>query len=378
MICFVICISLAIIFTSCGQDKVENSDENNDADNILNDDTADDDDSASDDDNTDDDDDDDSTEQSEYTLGYYDEYRWENWLSLDEHLPFFAENNYTLFLAMPDFSLGNKDLLYILNKAKSLGVDLRSWLLLSETDGYWACEDNAEKVSQVALNYAIWFLENDLPIEWFCIDMELNRNTLNDVLAMLDSGRIIQALQILFAGLDSTRFQETTEIYQNMVDDLEELGFKTMVVTFPQVLDDMLDGDTFIQDLLGWPVSTVNWHEVSTMVYTTTFENYIAMPFGPYLVYDYGKSTVELFGDKASIAIGVTRDMENPEQLRNEIAAAKGAGVKNIQVFAYHEIADMPNPKEWHEALEAEPMIPPVEPSTFILRKTIQFLDGLF
>ena len=176
-------------------------------------------------------------------------------------------------------------------------------------------------------------------------------------------------------NLQPEKFTEASAIYQQMVDDLEAVGFYSMVVTYPQVLDDLPDGDTSLQDMFDIPVSTVSWHEVSPMVYTTTFEEMSGGTFGPYVVYDYALRTVDAFGDAASIALGVSGAMEDPGRLAAEIAAAKAGGIERIQVYSYRGSLDHTGPAAWHQAFQAPAEVPPEENTTSLMSQFFEVLD---
>jgi len=334
------------------------------------------------DDDTDDDADDDADGDDDFVppspaYGYYDEYRWSDWEQVVEQLSLFAEYDLTLFLGMPDAYIGDPDLLDLLREAEAQGVEVRAWVLLPYESGYWPNEANAAEFAQAALAYAEWFRDEDLSIEWIVVDMEMDINAIGEIEQMVADGRYLDAVIALMSHYTPPRFQQASEIYQGLVDDLSELGFHTMVVTYPQVLDDMEDGDAALQDIMDTPVSTVAWDEVSTMVYTTLFEEFTSLPFGPYVVYDYALSTVELFGDGASIALGVSGAMADPQRLAAEVAAAKAAGVYRIQIYSYTGSNGHENPDEWHSVFQAEAETPPPEEGALILRDLLRFVDRL-
>ncbi len=306
-------------------------------------------------------------------VGYYDEMGdWGWWY---DHLPLLAENGHILFLGMGADQLGNPDLLAVLRKAEELGLEVRAWILLDHDIGYWPGETNAEPFAEAAIAFADWFLAEELAIRWIVVDMETDIDTTLAMNKAAAEGSLVDALAILEAHYDPVRFAEATQVYQQMVADLEERGFFTMVVTYPQVLDDLVDGDTGLQDLFDIPVSPVPWHEVSTMVYSTTFQQMSGLTFGPGVVYDYARMTLEYVPHTASIALGVTGDMTDPATLAAEVAAARAAGIERIQIYSYRGSLDHEDPHAWHAALDAQPLEPEPEPNGQVLHVIFQTLD---
>ena len=372
-------VLLACLFVAgCGDDDDDNDAAgDDDDDNDDNDDNNDNDDNDDNNDNNDNDDNDDFVPPSP-VFGYYDEYHDGAWDWVIAQLPVYAQYGLTLFLGMQDTSLGDPELLALLREAQTQGVEVRAWILLPTEIGYWPGETNAEAFAELALDFADWFLAENLPIEWIVVDMELDINTTYAIRQMVANGDYLNAVLTMITHYQPERYEKATQIYRQLVDDLAALGFRTMVVTYPQVLDDLEDDDTFIQDVLDTPVSGIPWDEVSTMVYTTTFEELTGMTFGPYVVYDYAASTVEHFGQAASIALGVSEFLDDPGVLSAQVAAAKAAGVERIQVYSYSGSAGHADPDLWHGGFAVAPVQPQPDAPTKILRGVLRLLDRLF
>ncbi len=314
--------------------------------------------------------------------GYYLEGGVEELDWLEPQLPVFAEHGLTLFLGIGDDEIGDSRLLEFLRTAQREGVEVRAWLLLPFEYGYWPNEYNAEMFAGAALNAARWFTEEGLPIDWIVVDMELGYQKLMEVMALAESGDYGALAGALLGNLDPVHFVRASAVFQQLVDDLHGRGFHVMVVTYPQVLDDLSDWDCSLQDLLDIPVSTVAWDEVSTMVYTTMFsevgEALFGTPFGPDLVYSYARSTVQAFGMwQASIALGIAADMTGPEQLEEEVAAAKAAGIQRIQVYSYRGVHAASNEDAWHEAFLVPEAVPEPEPAVGAMRSLLQLADRI-
>jgi hypothetical protein len=250
-------------------------------------------------------------------------------------------------------------------------------VLLPYDIGYWPGEANADAFYAAALAYADWFVAEDLPVDWIVVDMEMNVNTIYEIGDLFMNGEYLAALQLLWANRTPERYAQAVATYQACVEELHARGLYAMVVTYPTVLDDLPDGDPDLQDLLETPTAGIDWDEVSTMVYSTTYAQYLGTPMTPYLVYDYARSTVDWFGGRASIALGVSGEMTDPAVLAAEVAAAKAAGVERIQVYSYAGSISHGDPDAWHAVFEAEPVVPPPDVVTPLLRGALRLGDAL-
>ncbi|MDP8257522.1 MAG: hypothetical protein P9M14_17385 [Candidatus Alcyoniella australis] len=345
------------------------------------DDDLDDDDAAGDDDSGDDDDtadDDEAFIPPTPIYGYYEEAHRNNFDWLRAQLPTLAQYELTLLLGMTDEMLGDADLLAFLRDAETAGVAVRAWILLPYSEGYWPSEANAELFAEVALDYAQWFIDNQLAIEWIVVDMETSVNVIGDLTRMLQEGRYADALLVLIEHLDPQRFAQASEVYNQLNDELRAMGMRSMVVTAPMFLDDLFDQDCTIQDAMDIPVSTVEWDEVSTMVYTTTYNSTLGMDFGPDLVYSYARTTIEHYPHNASIALGISGEYEDYQTLADEVAASKAAGIERIQIYNFRGAQNRDDYEQWHQALYAEPEQPPEEGAVMVLRELLKLADLLF
>ena len=220
--------------------------------------------------------------------------------------------------------------------------------------------------AQTALAFADWFIAEELPIEWIVVDMEMDRRVMEQVVALLAEGRALDAVSLVLDGIDPDGFAAAATIYQQMVDDLADRGFYTMVVTLSA--NPRRSGRRRHKHpgraghgRIAGPVARGFYDGL----HHPTFPDYTGgLPFGPYAVYEYGRETVRVFGDKASIALGVVRAQTDPANLAAEVAAAKAAGIERIQIYAYAETLEKDEPAVWQNALNALPHEPRPEWTT--------------
>ena len=105
---------------------------------------------------------------------------------------------------------------------------------------------------------------------------------------------------------------------------------------------------------------------------------------GPYFVYSYAASALAEYGDAAVVDIGLVRyegtpAYATPEELQADVAAAKAAGIKRIEVFKFSGMIAYPTYTfdDWADAFLVEPEIPEVDPSIDLLRVSARAVDFL-
>jgi len=363
---------------SFDDDSADNDSGDDDNDTGIDDDTIDDD--SIDDDTFDDDTgDDDTWSPPSPVYAYYERAPGLGWSWQIEQLPTLAEYDFTIVLGVDESQTGSEDLAAYLRAAEDAGVNVRLWFLVDRDEGLYANDTNADYYAERMLEFAEWLVEEDFAVDWLVVDMEMDVGKMYYLLDLFQQGQYLLALLELLGNIDPEQFAYASSVYQQMVDDLHDMGFYVMNVTAPLALDDLADEDTTIQDIMDIPATTVEWDEFSTMVYSSEWVENFGLPFGSYLVYSYGKMTVEYYPNIASIAVGIPGlgVMNEPADLAADIAAAKAAGIDRIQVFAYARVAGLPDPDAWHETFATDPAVPLPDGATNLLHFLLKIADGL-
>ncbi len=267
-------------------------------------------------------------------------------------LPFLAEEKVGLNLAIPSARIGDPGLEALLFDAQDAGIEVRAWLLLDEADGYWPNEHNVDAMRTATTAFADWRESAALPVDWLIFDMEMS---LERTEAIAEAGGLT-GLPLIEEGLDPETFVISRAAYVSLVEDLQARGLKVMAVTYPMVLDDHLDGDDDIQDKFDVPIAGVPWDEVSFMVYQSTIANLSGEWHGPDVIASYTESAVEVFGDRASVALGIvgsagivasdTERYPDAPTFLGDLAAARASGVP-VSVYSLDGILEQEDPGAW-------------------------------
>lgn len=302
-----------------------------------------------------------------------------------EQVPRLKRHGLSLYQNIRSREIGDPDVGDLLAEASCQGLEVRAWLTLPEEQGYWPNEKNVDVFAEEALALARWIRGAGWPVDWIVVDMEPDLQMLETLMDMLEEGDLLGAVRLLLENRNPAAFAEATAKYAAMVETLQDMGFRVMIVTFPLVLDGQGDGYSVVEDLMNTPVGGIPWDELSFMAYTSIFSRFLPGEVGPYLVYSYGKDALARYPGRAGLDLGVFghagmtggEGITDIEAFRAQVGAARQAGLERIHAFSLDGIVtDMPDPDRWMEAFQtpAQPELVQVEPLVDIFRALIRFL----
>jgi len=312
--------------------------------------------------------------------------------TLDEHLDFAAQHSLSVNVALID---GTHDWVFLRNLclgAEERELALRLWPLLSEDQGYWANQQNADAFAEYVRVLTAWSQDECPRLEGVVIDLEMpidRAREMEDIFA--GEGGIDDLVTFLTDGVDETAFEAARIQYSTLVDDLHAMGYHVSASTLPMVLDDLEDGDESIARALWTPVRGIDWDVVSFQVYRSTFDSIfsaaLADPeatFTSGLITSYADSAVIYYGDKAALDLGTTGTgigtevgLDGPDELQSDMSAALYAGIpqERVHIYSLEGIMAADNPTAW--VLEPLPHHAEVDAATEEFRTLIATLDAL-
>ncbi|TFF86125.1 MAG: hypothetical protein EU551_02440 [Promethearchaeota archaeon] len=243
-------------------------------------------------------------ENPEFRVSFYCEF-YNNQTISDNHLTIFEEHNSRIFLAINETQLTNNSMaLNMTRRLNNANVSCYAWLLLNESEGYWAADSNVLEFEKLVNTFISWANNHSLEYDGIMIDSEPAFQRLNKLQTQLGSFNIFGALLDLRATATSGEHEFAKVKYEEIINSIKTNGYEAMMVGFPLPIDDIADGDDTIQNLMG--VSTIppsNWDYSSFMIYRTTFKEIIGIDFGAYMIYSYGNTLRKYFGNQSSISL---------------------------------------------------------------------------
>jgi hypothetical protein len=284
--------------------------------------------------------------------------------TLDEHLDFAEQHDLSLNVALIE---GTHDWVYLRNLcrgAEERELALRLWPLLSDEEGYWANQQNADAFSEYVRVLAAWAGQDCPRLEGVVIDLEMPLDRALEMEGIFaGEGGVTDLVEFLVDGVDEAAFEAARVQYSTLVDDLHDKGLHVSASTLPMVLDDLEDGDESIAHALWTPLRGIDWDVVSFQVYRSTFDSIFSAglsdpeaTFTSGLITSYADSAVIFYGDKAAIDLGTTGSgvgtevgLDGPDELQADMAAALYAGIpqEQIHIYSLEGIMADDNPSAW-------------------------------
>ncbi|MCA9672973.1 MAG: hypothetical protein KC503_45590 [Myxococcales bacterium] len=286
--------------------------------------------------------------------------------AVSAELDLLAEMRTVAQVALPSREVQSAALGELLRAAADRGVEVRLWPLLPEADGYWPNENNIDKYAQLVRDILARLRRDDLVASAIVYDMEPAFEYSEKLFAATDGGDLGTALRLLQQHVDRKAFAAAREKLVASVREVQAQGLRAACVTFPQVLDDVADGDNDVEDAFDIPVRDVPWDNVSLMVYQSVYASLAGGWIGPALVQSYAADARATFGDAATIALGLVGQAgvltpegrpryPDAQTLADDVGAALAAGVKRVELFSFDGMLESGRAKarEWLAAAAA-------------------------
>lgn len=300
-------------------------------------------------------------------------------------LPALADRGAALSIGVPSTAIGDAALASLLRAAATASVEVRLWFLLPREDGYWPNEDNLATFGAEVTRLLDWLEADGLVASTLVYDLEPGLAYSEELRAGFSEGSLEGLRALMETHVDAARFAASRDALSAQVRAVQARGYRVAAVTYPQVVDDLGDGDADLQDALDIPVDGVPFDEVAFMTYQTAFAEAQGAWVGPGLIRSYATDAVAHFGDRATLALGIVGTAgiiesdgppyASPEVLAQDVAAALGGGITRLEVYSLDgmvELADVPG---WLAATEAVPSAPAIEAQARVVRGAARGLD---
>ncbi len=300
-------------------------------------------------------------------------------------LPALAEWGLSLNLGVPAETIGDAALASLLRSAEAAGVEVRIWLLLDIADGYWPNEQNIELFAGQVTRLLDWLEAEGLTAAAVVYDMEPSFAYSQELRDAWDWG--IDAVAAIMRGhMDPAAFEAARTRLAESVREVQSRGFKAVCATYPQVVDDMRDGDDDLQDALDIPVRGAGFDEVALMVYQTAFGEAVGEWLGPSLVRSFAADARRQFGDRAAIALGHVGAVglfeptgpvyECPADLAADVAAARAEGIGRVEIYSLDGVLLLGGLEDWLAASAAAPQRAESSAQVCLVRFVTAWLDN--
>ena len=292
-----------------------------------------------------------------------------------------------IMVAVPRASFPSASLELLLQDAAARGVEVRIWPLLPEREGYWPNETNLAAFAAYVDAILAWLKSRKLSASAIVYDMEPAISYSKSIEATYAKG-LGAVVALMKAHLDPAAHAAAKAALIASVKKVQAAGLRAQCVTFPQVLDDLVDGDDDLQDALDIPVRGVPFDEVSLMVYQSTYARSVGTWIGPDLIRFYAAAARAAYGDRATIALGIVgragvmtqkaQLYKDPATLRQDVAAALYEKVRRVEIFSLDGMMLTGKLDAWLAATaDVEPKKPPSSSTTDLVQKGMLAIDTM-
>ena len=289
-----------------------------------------------------------------------------------------------LAVAVPNDRIGDAGLASLLRAAEAAGVEVHLWFLLPLEDGYWPNEENIDVFASEVMRLLDWIAAEGLVAAAVVYDLEPAFEYSEVLRAGLASGTFDEVEALMRTHMDEASYLAARDTLAAHVRAVQARGLRANAVTYPQVLDDLGDGDHDLQDALDIPVEGVPFDSVSFMVYQTTFAEAGTGWIGPGLIRSYAADANRHFGERATIALGLVGNAgifdhtgaiyDEPASLAEDIAAARAEGVNRVEVYSLDGMVEL-GLETWLTGTDAAPARASIPSAALIARGAAFSLD---
>jgi hypothetical protein len=292
---------------------------------------------------------------------------WSEFLSyesVESHLSELEGRNAALNIAVHADNPRYDALVHLCNEAARYGVQIRPWLLLSKTDLYWFNKWNIQASGDFVHSFLKEMRARGVNPSWLIFDIEPRQEVTDELIGSVTqepdqpqngiwdlvtlSDEFFAALDVLTKWSKKDSIYAATRFYNDLLTELHSQNVKVEVVTTNFVLHDLADHKRRAQSAFGLAIMEVPWDRVSIMLYRVEIQRILGKVTSN-LVYQYAKRAHKYFGNRASVAVGEVGPVQyphpmqgftDPQDLHNDIAAAKAAGIDQIEIYSLDGMMD--------------------------------------
>lgn len=236
--------------------------------------------------------------------------------------------------------------------ARALGdVPLSVWPMLSDEMGRWASAKNAKAFAELVRDVCRVYAPSEilLDLEPPFSDARLLSHGISRGVAKL-AGRSVVA-----------PYDGAEDVLASLVAELRARGIASSAAVWPLVALDP-PGARGWQGLLGTPVDALAPDRVSAMVYTSILEGWsrgsVRRRDAAALLAAASARVLRRWGERGGISLGCvgTGAFEDepvytgPEELEEDVAIARAAGIEDLSLFDLGGVVARGNPETWLDA----------------------------
>ena len=259
-----------------------------------------------------------------------------------------------------------------LAKLSRAGVSFGVWPLLSDAEGYWPSEENAQAF-EARMQAVLQFVGTQSGLRTVAIDLEPPLG----ITKRLMDGSLSKRGAFLLRGVLELALREdprrrSVEVLTRVASTLHARSLETIAAVLPPVVLDLFAQDDLWQGVFRTPVTAPGWSVLSPMLYTTLLRRMLPSrnaASARALLFETGKMLVSSVGPaRSSLSVGLVTTgklgdepaFTSPRELTLDVAAARAAGIDDLALFSLEGVLRRGAPESWLVPFaSASPVSPP-------------------
>ena len=271
-------------------------------------------------------------------------------------------------------------------------IKISLWLLLPREKGYWPGERNVDLFYEYLKEVFQWAKEKGVRIPWIAVDLEMPLNQFDEIKNHRTIlGKAFKTYKILKSNRNQKRFKQSTEKYREVLNLIHKNQARAITAAIPLIMEDVVKGNTLIQDILETPITTVSWDCVSLMIYNSANVGYgrglVRKKDAEYILFKYCQEAKEFFKERAGVSIGLTYTgvfgdepyYRLPLDIASDVSAVLASGIRDIAIYNLEGILRASKPEQWFEVvLQGKETIPPPTLRVKMFRQGVRLFPRIF
>ncbi|MGK5088906.1 hypothetical protein WDW86_15210 [Bdellovibrionota bacterium FG-2] len=281
---------------------------------------------------------------------------WSEWIpypQVEKHLEELSKNRLRIHLAVRQDEVRDpanfSELVHLLHAAQTKKVDVWIWPLLAQKEGYWLNQWNAPQFKAFTLDLLDNLEAQGVSVKGVSFDLEPPLEKLEALLSLAKKLKLAELTKTAQSYDEPDLFCAARSEIRDLAQTLHQRKLLVHAVTTPFILHDFKNkvthprcADRTMQRVLGIPLDAENFDLISFMAYRSEFKTIIG-GINSRLVYTYGQRARAAFGGQAGLDLGIVGNLtfphpligyQEPSRLKEDLAAARAAGIGNLQIYS--------------------------------------------
>lgn len=234
----------------------------------------------------------------------------------------------------------------VVERLNENGINVHATLVVDQSKGIYAHDKNSGSFIKHYNSFRKWVENHDLEFDGVLIDSESDSRFFHRLALAREDMDLFEMGRLLISQRDDSIHEKAIENYSKLIGTIKDDGYQATLIAMPQVADDSLDGDDFLQRVMGVAsIPPSKWDKEIFMIYRSTYEDTIGSNPGSYLIYSYGRSIQNNF-PRGSVAIGVAGRFEEPmyrlehrtyltvDELSKDLKILNSLGFSKVHIFS--------------------------------------------